>query len=621
MEELIKNPINYLKKLKKEEIVKILEEADKIYTNTNEVLFSDEIHYIIENYLKKIDPKNDYFKKVGAPEDNKVKLPYYLGSQDKFKEEKEINNWVKKYNNPKEYLISEKLDGISCLICYNDNDVNIYTRGDGHEGQNINHIKSIIPSIKDINIAIRGELIISKKNWEIIKEYGANARNVVAGAIHSKIINPNIVKYIDFVAYDVLYPNNNLEYVKSLGFNVVKYIKETDINIEKLSEILQDFRKNSIYEIDGIVIRHNKEYKLVDGKNPKYSFAFKSILTAELAEVIVNEVEWNISKDGYLKPIVKFNEISLNGVKIKQATGFNGNFINTNKIGPGSKIIIIRSGDVIPHIHKILTPSSNNLPSMPDIKYKWNETNVDILLDNEEKNREKDISTFLYFMKTLKIPNVAEGVITKLYDNGFDTLKKIINIKKEDLLKIEGFKELSSNKILNSLKLINDKDCCNLLHASNTLGRNYGESRIKLIYDKYPFIFKDRKKSLKLKIEDLILIDGISNIMAKQFIDNLPLFYNFYDDLGIKCIDKEKEVEVEAEIDKKFKDKIFVFSGFRDKDLEKKIENLGGTISNTITKKTYMLIVKDIDEKSVKITTAKEKEITIISIEDFQKMI
>lgn len=619
MEELIKNPINYLKKLKKDEILKILEEADKIYTNTNEVLFSDEIHYIIENYLKKIDPKNNYFKKVGAPEDNKVKLPYYLGSQDKFKEEKEINNWVKKYNNPKEYLISEKLDGISCLICYNDNDVNIYTRGDGHEGQNINHIKSIIPSIKDINIAIRGELIISKKNWEIIKEYGANARNVVAGAIHSKIINPNIVKYIDFVAYDVLYPNNDLEYVKSLGFNVVKYIKETDINIEKLSEILQDFRKNSIYEIDGIVIRHNKEYKLIDGKNPKYSFAFKSILTAELAEVIVNEVEWNISKDGYLKPIVKFNEISLNGVKIKQATGFNGNFINTNKIGPGSKIIIIRSGDVIPHIHKILTPSSNNLPSMPDIKYKWNETNVDILLDNEEKNREKDISTFLYFMKTLKIPNVADGVITKLYDNGFDTLKKIINIKKEDLLKIEGFKELSSNKILNSLKLINDKDCCNLLHASNTLGRNYGESRIKLIYDKYPFIFKDRKKSLKLKIEDLILIDGISNIMAKQFIDNLPLFYNFYDDLGINCIDKEKEVEVE--IDKKFKDKIFVFSGFRDKDLEKKIENLGGTISNTITKKTYMLIVKDIDEKSVKINNAIEKEIKIISIEDFQKMI
>jgi NAD-dependent DNA ligase len=622
-EEITKNPIKYLKTLNKEQIVKILEEADKKYTNSAEPLFSDEIYDIITNYLKKIDPKNKYFDKVGAnPERNKEILPYYLGSQDKKKEEKDINNWIKKYNNPKDYIISEKLDGISCLVVYNNNEINIYTRGDGSEGQNINHIKSIIPPIKGINLAVRGELLISKKNWEIIKDIGSNARNVVAGAINSKIINPNILKYIDFIVYEILSSKNqDLDCLKLMGFKVVKHIKQNEINIEKLSEILQNFKENSDYEIDGIVVRHNKEYELVKGKNPKYSFAFKSILTNESAEVIVENVEWNISKDGYLKPIVKFDEVLLNGVKIKQATGFNANFIVSNKIGPGSKIVIIRSGDVIPFIHKILTSSANNKPSMPDdIKYKWNETNVDIILDDNKKNREQDISSFLYFMKTLKIPNVAEGVITKIYDNGFDTLKKIINIKKEELLKIEGFKELSSNKILDSLKLINNKDCCSLMHASNTIGRNYGEARIKLIYDKYSFIFSDRKKALNLKIDDLIKVEGISNIMAKQFIDNLPNFYKFYDDLNIKC-KNEDDKKISKEIDQKFKDKVFVFSGFRDNELEKIIKELGGTISNSITKKTYALIIKDIDETSGKITTAKEKDIQIILLEDFIKMI
>jgi NAD-dependent DNA ligase len=102
-------------------------------------------------------------------------------------------------------------------------------------------------------------------------------------------------------------------------------------------------------------------------------------------EVIVTKVEWNVSKDMYMKPIVMFNEIDLDGVKIKQATGFNGQYITKNIIGPGSRIIIIRSGNVIPHIHNVLTPSANELPSMPGtegVDYKWNDTHVDIMMLN-----------------------------------------------------------------------------------------------------------------------------------------------------------------------------------------------------------------------------------------------
>ena len=88
-------------------------------------------------------------------------------------------------------------------------------------------------------------------------------------------------------------------------------------------------------------------------------------------DVIVSDIEWNISKDKYIKPIVKFNEIELNGVKIKQATGFNADYIVKNIIGVGSKITIIRSGDVIPYIKNVITPSTNGKPLMPLLPYEW----------------------------------------------------------------------------------------------------------------------------------------------------------------------------------------------------------------------------------------------------------
>ena len=621
MEELLKNPINYIKQLSKKQVVELLEKADEKFFNSSEPLFSDDIYDIIKDYLREIDPKNAYLKRVGADEEHKVKLPYYLGSQDKIKDdEKEIQKWLKKYSEPKDYIIDEKLDGISCLIVYNKNEIKIYTRGNGIEGQDISHIKDIIkgiPNIKDIDIAVRGELIISRKDWNV--SYGSNARNVVAGAINSKIINHKILKNIQFVAYDLMSKRlpikDALDYIKRIGFNVVNYKQVNNISLDLLSSLLQEWRKSSDFEIDGIVITHNKDYKIISGKNPKYSFAFKSILTHEKAEVIVSEVEWNVSKDGYLKPIVKFNEVVIGGVKIKQATGFNAGFIKSNVIGPGSRIIIIRSGDVIPHILTVLTPAANNKPSMPEVDYKWNETNIDIILTSTKKNRDQDIQSYLYFMKTLKIPFVAEGTIIKIYDAGFDNLNKIINITKEDLLKIEGFKEVSATKIIESLKTIQSKECIDIINASNILGRGFGEKKIKMIYDKFPFIISNKEKALKLTEADLTSVEGIAEITAKQFIANLPNIYKFFDEISIKCHEKEqKEVK-----DNYFKDKIFVFSGIRDKELESKITENGGSIGNSITKNTYILIVANLDDESSKIKQAKEKGIKITTLDEFKK--
>ena len=648
------------KKLSIEEIVKLLLENDDEYYNTGNPILTDNEYDEIKDYLKKIDKTNPYLKRIGAEikSKDKVKLPVFLGSQNKIKDDdvKAYNKWISEYNKPSSYNISYKLDGISCLITYSANgkDINLYTRGDGEYGQKItrfkNYIKNIPKKLSFDNksyVGIRGELIINKGNWKKIKETddkASNARNYVAGLINSKKINKDVISnYLEFIAYDFIDLNNHhqrmpindiYELLEKLKFSVVGNIKTNKIDIDYLLSKLKEFKSNSIYEIDGIIITHNSNHIYDYNENPKFSFAFKSLKIQEEIVVIVKDIEWNVSKDKYLKPIIIFDEIYINNVNIKKATGFNADYIVKNKINVGSKIKIVRSGDVIPYIKEVITQSKT--PLLPSVPYIWK--GKDILLSGDSKNREQDIKIFTHFMKSLDIKGIGEGIIIKLYDNSFDTLQKIINIKKEDLLKIDGFKEKSSDNLINALLKIKDKNCLDILVASNLLGRGLGERKLKLIFDKYPYICSNQKEGLKLTINDIKNINGYGEISAKLFIENLNKFYEFYNSLNIPIKDDEEDEgddegfkgEVKElkgkekktkKMNEKYKDKTFVFSGFRNKDLETEIKDNGGDVSSTVSKKTTALIVKDLDKdkETTKIKNAIKFDIPIILYDDFIK--
>lgn len=635
------NPLKFIKNSKKKDIIQVLKNADNAFFNSDEPLLTDDIYDIIKDYIKKKYPKDPYLKHVGADVENKVLLPYYMGSQNKIKDsEDEILKFKKKYKGP--YIISDKLDGVSGLITYDTNlNIKLYTRGNGKEGQDITHLYEYIsgfPKIKSLkdNLAVRGEFIISKEKWEILKKRDpklSNPRNTVSGMINSKILNKDILKMIDFVAYTLVFPNieNGLKNLEDMKFNVVNNIIVKDINLELLSKKLEESRKNK-YVIDGIVINDiGKIYNIEVGKNPDHSFAFKSLHTLEQVEVIVSEVEWNVSKDNYMKPIVKFNEILLDDVKIKQATGFNASFIEKNIIGPGSRIIIIRSGNVIPHIKSVLTESANGKPSMPGIvdkDYKWTDTHVDIIKINEGENPEQDIKNIIYFMKTAMVENMGPGNIAKIYKAGFKDIKSIINLKKDDLLKIEGFKSKSADNILKSIEKIKTLDCLVLMDASNMMGRGFSYKKIKLITDKFPSILMNDKKnrdiSQKITVEDLIKIDGIAKISAEMFLENLSKFYKYYDNLGITCNNPQfelKKEEKDKQFNKNINGKTFVFTGFRNKDYEKIILDNGGKVVTAVAKSTNYLVVKDKNEKSGKIEKANEYGIKILDINEFETLV
>jgi NAD-dependent DNA ligase len=619
MNSLIEDPIKHLKTLSDDKIAEILKKASYEYYKGTPIM-SDEIFDIVKDYLQKKNPKHPVLKEIGAPTyGEKVDLPYWMGSLDKIREkESSLDKWKAKY--PGKCVVSEKLDGNSALLVVKDGRYKLYSRGDGNKGQDISHLLPLIqgiPKSLPANIAVRGELIIKKVDW-LSKGKGANARNAVAGVMHSKKPDAELSSITRFVAYEQVHPrikmSDSLKALEEYKFKVVKstIFNTSDLTMDSLSEHLMKRREKSLYDIDGIVIYHDGDHIAVKGKNPDYAFAFKSLLTHEEAEVVVKEVEWNTSKDGYIKPTIIFDPVTIAGVSIQKATGFNASFIEKNVIGPGSRITIIRSGDVIPHVHKILSESGNKKPSFPN-SYEWNDTHVDIIVKDKALDSNVMVKRLVYFSKVLEMKGVGQGIIERLYANGVNTFKKFINVSVEELLKMEGFQRKSAEKVVNEIQeSLKKADCLMFMTASNLFGRSIAEKKLKLILEVFPEI----PNGYQPTESELSKVAGIGEITAKQFLEGLPLFFDFMKEIDKECKKVEKVVVPKG---KSLEGLNVVFTGVRDKELEAEIETKGGKVLTSISSKTKVLIAKDPSDDSSKIKSAKELGIPVVTIDTFKK--
>ena len=643
MESIIKRLNNDTYTTAEELSVKELEDvikyaAEKYYYG-DEVI-SDTVYDILIDFLRLKDKKNKLLKQVGAPikGKDKVELPYYLGSMDKIKPqdgEKVLNKWIDKYSPP--YILSDKLDGISALIVYNfDGTVKMYTRGEATDGFDITILLKYfkkIPSFETIKnfceghkykgqrsyIAFRGELIMTdekfEKNWSKEK---SNARNTVGGlvnSVRSGKINPKLARDTRFVCYQIIDPISKISkqysIMKQLEMHVVHNKKVKNIDFEILSKYLVERKANSKYTIDGIIVTNDDFHPMNEDGNPEYSFAFKDILEDQKAITTIKDIEWNVSKDGRIKPTIIVEPVKI-GVKIQRLTGNNARFIKDNKLGKGAKIEIIRSGDVIPKLHKVIKPATNI--DYPDIEYVWDKNNVDLMV-KEIGGRDMDIKNIYYFFSQLKIKGMGEKVVEKLYDNGYNTILKILQITKDNLLNIEGFKEKSSDNLVIAIKKsVTNITIPQLMNASNKLGSGMGIKRMQSIYNNYPNILSNKWKK-DIFINKIKEIDGWDTITATIFVDNFKDFIKFYNSIKKYITVKEKVVKSNG----KYKNKKIVMSGFRDKEMTEYIEKEGGIISNTVSKNTDILIIKDSSVMNTsKVLKAQDLGIKIILRKNFK---
>lgn len=627
MEDFKQNGISTLKLLTEDELSMMIRDANNAYYCNNNPILTDNLYDILREYTAEKYPDNKAVKEGHTKcnldvEKNKEVLPYEMWSMDKIKPDTDaLEKWKLKYTGP--YVLSCKLDGVSGLYTTEGEIPQLYTRGNGKVGQNISHLIPYLKFPSEKDIVIRGEFIIKKDVFtNKYSEKFSNPRNFVAGVVNQKKIEEEKFNDIDFVAYEVIKPENQspsqqMQYLSGLNVEVVRNvtIAPSELTNTLLSELLVKWREEYSYEIDGVICANDAVYPRETG-NPDHAFAFKMVLGDQIAESKVLDVIWTPSKDGYLKPRVQIEPVVLGGAKIEYATGFNAKFIEDNKIGPGALITLVRSGDVIPHIISVVQPAE--VAQMPNEPYEWNATHVDIMLLNKADNsivKEKNITGFF---KILGVEGLSSGNVKRMIKAGYDTIPKIISMTKDDFLKIEGFKDKLATKISNGIKdKLSKVSLAELMHATNLFGRGFGTKKIQSILDSVPdIVIKEESKDIK--ISKVKAVSGMAAKTAEQFIEKLPQFLDWVKEAGLEEKLNQKASTVPVNTDHPLYGKKFVMTGFRDKELVTKLIELGAIQGSSVSKNTFVVLVKDIDDDTGKADDARKLGIPLMTPEQFK---
>lgn len=620
-------------------LVKVLFKFNEEYHSTDKPLVTDQVYDILYDTLKTRDPENDFFKKIGAKikiKKEEVKIPFPMGSLSKIKPDTGfLDTWLKKYKGS--FVVSDKLDGVSAQI-YNDPKLGLkmYTRGEmtdeGNIGQDITDLMKYIDcgSVENIpkGTSVRGELIITKKDFEKANTKYKNIRNAVIGIVGTKKdLDIEFAKLIKFMTYSIIYPeykqNEQMSLLEKFKLHVVEYKIKKSIDEDFLKEYLIKRRKESDFMIDGLVIVDSSESYKVPIGYPDYAFAFKMVLDDQFTIAKVKNVIWEPTMDSYLKPVVEIYPVDLVGTTVTRATAHNAKTVVENKINIGAEIKIIRSGDVIPYIMEVIKPAKE--ASAPNIPHKWNETEVDYVIDYDEKIAQevKDIvqqKIILHFFRKIGVKYLSEGIIAKLYEEGYTTIAGIIGAPEEDLYEIEGLGEKSITKIYKEIYDKLDKLELFQFMAASHMDRGLGERKIKEIINKYPNIINEKLNRDDF-IEKIKNVDGFSDKLAERFVDNFKYFKKFFKEVNdvydLSHLLKIKKVEKQGDF---FKDKSICMTGTRDKEIINFIEKNGGKISTSVSSKTHLLIhADDADKSSNKFQNAEKYKTLVISVSEFKK--
>jgi DNA ligase (NAD+) len=507
-----------------------LTKAQEDFTNGRPTPFTDEEYDALVERLRDLDPTNAFFGMIGALPLNAetVALPIPLPSINKLKTAEEISAWVSKYPADR-YQISAKLDGCSALWLPTER--RLYTRGDGMKGRDISafvpHLKGLV---KAKGMIVRGELIIPIGSKAVPE--GGSARNIVAGALNRKEVDPALFSEIHFVAYELLSPRKNpcdgFLAMAELGFNVAISVAVTPdfMTTDKLKTLFSDTEKTSRYKLDGLVIAPNRlrpsgylESIIAEGtaKNPADRMAWKTRIDDEVAATTVTGVEWNISAKGILAPTVLVEEVRLSDANINRVTGKNARFIFANGIGPGASVLIQRCGDVIPGIVKIYTPVAPGMPA----RYEWDgpeATAVNIRPPAGEEGDEAGQRQLLEAVKVLGAEEVGPGAIVKLYDDGLETVGALYAADSARL-EAAGFSAKMAAKIHAGLRARKHGPWTEitLMVASTRMPRGVGSTKLAVLFAHTPNVGQ-------WSTARLATVQGVGAAVIREIVTAVPAY-------------------------------------------------------------------------------------------------
>jgi len=614
------------------DIISQLEIYDQAYADGNPIIPDAQYDLLRKEAYSKY-PTHPYFIKVGAEtRGGKIRLPYPMGSLNQI-HEGEYADWINKYDlHNQKICVSHKLDGVSCMVQYKNGQLQIaYSRGDGISGADITrHIKKIknIPKniLADGHLTIRGELIMSEEsfmaNWA--STY-ANARNLTAGVFNRKDSDEDILNDIDFIAYQIVDGSENnltlsqigdLNLLESYGFTVVSwesFDRAGNLNEDDLKNLLLKYKAASKYELDGIVITINeknnrKSLSNSSSINPEHSVKFKCLSENAYVEATVVDVHYELSKNGWFKPRIEIVPVKLFGTTVTYATGFNGKYIHDNGVGPGAIIRITKSGQVIPYCVEVVKQVQ---PKMPADTWEWNDNGVECVIKDADNHPEVIFKQVLDFFETLEVDLLKEANIKKVisflrledasYETIISSIMELILMEWVNIIGVNGSKIHSSlERRLSSLSL------ATYLGAVKYFGTGFGVRRAKLLLKN----LDDENKVWDLTVDDIVNYEGFDVKTASMIVNGLHSAKLFAEKLHLSFVKEEKTTEL-SHLN-------VVFTGFRDKEFQEKLEKLGAKVSSSVSKRTTHLLTAEPNSTSTKAVKARQLGIETLSLDEFK---
>ncbi len=515
------------------------------------------------------------------------------------------------------YFCEPKFDGASMNLLYeNGKLVRAITRGDGVIGEevtdNVRTIRSVPLTIDyQGQIEIRGEVVIRKDDFEIINKERlaegetpfANPRNAAAGSLRQ--LDSSITAKRRLVFYPWGLGENSLEqsnlsekmdFIYSLGFLKPPYTKacETIEEIEEFYHFLISKRDEIPMMMDGMVIKVDDTTKQEQlgytVKVPKWMCAYKFPAVEKVTTV--NSITIQVGRTGVLTPVAEVEPVDLDGAMIARATLHNYDEIERKGLKIGDSVIIIRSGDVIPKITKVLDDRRNGSEIEIERPTTCPTCNSEVLDEGTLiKCQNMDcpdrvVNSIIHFAKkgSMNIDGLGSRIVEILVKEGkIEDILGLYSLKFEDLEGLEGFKEKRINKLLDAIADTKGTPLAKVISAMGI--EHIGAVASKAIALEFGLDLVDVTE------EQLEAIDGIGSEMAASFVEFMRVNREFV----LKLFDKiEPTVEEKVEAkENPFKDKTVVLTGTMSVGravVKEMMENLGAKVSGSVSKKTDFLI-------------------------------
>ena len=612
--------------------------ANKAYRIGRPIMSDLEFDNLCEQYEKQVSKEEyDAFRNSLHEETGKVKHPFVMGSLDKLKieEPEKIFDWIKKYK-IETLSVSAKVDGISCRLHYNKEGefVSATTRGDGYAGVDITdkvkYVKGIpsLPYLKN-EIDIRGELVITNEDFIPLAKTLKNPRNACAGIMGQKNADPELLKHVSFIAYEIMggkiEKDVQLDILENhMGFNVVPHVElplKDYVHLkDKLKKILEFWiKKDYGFPTDGIVVS-DVLYKAEDEYRPK---AQKAVKIANMfgAESVLLDVLWDKpSKNGRITPVGIIEPVDIDGATVTKVTLNNLDWMNQMNLKIGSHVTVVRSNGVIPKIIDVRNDGSEVAIKIPEVcpycESKLERVGVDICCMN------KDCSASGY----ARIRNFLERIGIKHV-----SLKTLENLGIENFVDLLAFKADKNYKV----QVRFENDLYNALFGSDEVTvfkalpfKNVAEKTLTKIIDFYgwdwlnmkfggdPSHFWDYKDGLPVGIGEKTLEAfeeyATSNFLILEKIMNDKRWHG----KTFEQINNNKK-----DTDMKSTGKSVCFTGkldtFTRKEASEFAEMHGFTVLNAVTKDLTYLVTNDTDSGSSKNRKAAQLGIKVINEKKF----